>query len=166
MPSLSVLLRAAASGDLKRWITSGVLVQIRQATLSDSAAIADLLKSLGYPDNERFIESRVEQQLTHPDAKLLVAVEDSSVLGFVSLHFIPQVALEGDFCRISYFCVSESSRSKGVGAALEEAVTALARERACDRIEVHCHSRRVAAHKFYNRQGYSVSPEYLLKLLK
>ena len=138
-------------------------MQIRAAKVDDGAAIAKLLAALDYQGTEGFIDARIEQQLRHPDARLMVAVEDSEILGFISLHFIPQVALTGDFCRISYFCVDAASRSKGVGARLEEIAVTLAQERACDRIEVHCHTRRELAHKFYRLQGYSESPKYLLK---
>jgi len=141
-------------------------VQIREATINDGEEIAKLLTSLDYPDTEGFIKIKIEQQLKHQDARLLVAVEGSKIHGFISLHFIPQVALPGDFCRISYFCVNEASRNRGVGAKLEETANALAKERGCNRIEVHCHTRRELAHKFYNRQGYVESPKYLLKLLK
>ncbi|WP_139803611.1 GNAT family N-acetyltransferase, partial [Cronobacter sakazakii] len=82
-----------------------------------------------------------------------------------SLHFIPQLALKGDFCRISYFCVSSNARSKGIGRLLESEGETLARARGCDRIEVHCHSRRSDAHRFYYRQGYTESPKYLCKSL-
>ena len=88
-----------------------------------------------------------------------------ALLGVLSLHFIPQLALEGDFCRISYFCVSSNARSKGIGRLLESEGEALARARGCDRIEVHCHSRRSDAHRFYYRQGYTESPKYLCKSL-
>lgn len=141
-------------------------MQIREARIGDGKAIATLLAALDYLATEGFVESKIEQQLKHHDARLLVAVEEGEILGFISLHFIPQLALPGDFCRISYFCVGEASRNCGVGASLEEAAAALARERGCDRIEVHCHARRELAHRFYHRQGYSESPKYLLKLLK
>lgn len=141
-------------------------MQIREAKIGDSEAIASLLTALDYPDTEGFIDSKIEQLLKHPDARLLVAVEGSEILGFISLHFITQLALPGDFCRISYFCVNEASRGRGVGARLEETAVELAKERGCDRIEVHCHARRELAHRFYERQGYSESPKYLLKLLK
>jgi GNAT superfamily N-acetyltransferase len=140
-------------------------VQIREARIGDGKAIASLLAALDYPATEGFVESKIEQQLTHHEARLLVAVDKGEILGFISLHFIPQLALPGDFCRISYFCVDEAFRSRGVGTRLEEAAAALARERGCDRIEVHCHARRELAHRFYHRQGYSESPKYLLKLL-
>ncbi|MBD1909487.1 GNAT family N-acetyltransferase [Leptolyngbya sp. FACHB-8] len=141
-------------------------MQIRSALPSDSTTIAELLTSLDYPGTEAFIDTRIKQLLSHPDAVLLVAAEGSAVLGFVSLHFIPQIALEGDFCRISYFCVAETARSQGIGAMLEAEITAQAQQRRCDRIEVHCHSRREAAHRFYHRQGYTESPKYLMKSLK
>ena len=50
--------------------------------------------------------------------------------GFIGLHFIVQLALPGDFCRITYFCVSEAARGLGVGRELEETAARLARERA------------------------------------
>ena len=95
-----------------------------------------------------------------------MAVDDvDNVVGFVSLHFIPQLGVKGDFCRISYFCVDRQSRSVGIGKQLEAAIVEAAKQRQCDRIEVHCHARRNRAHGFYARQGYSEDPKYLLKRL-
>jgi len=91
---------------------------------------------------------------------------DGRILGFISLHFIPQIALEGDFARISYFAVHERARGGGIGQALEEYCVKLARERGCELIEVHCHTRRERAHAFYYRQVYEESPKYLIKRLK
>ena len=137
---------------------------VRDACLADAAKIAHLLGQLGYPSTAQCVERKLLYQLGRTDAFLLVATEDTgSVIGFVSGHFIPQIALEGDFCRISYFCVDQHSRSLGVGRLLEESVSAIANRRNCDRIEVHCHARRELAHRFYFKQGYIESPKYLLK---
>jgi ribosomal protein S18 acetylase RimI-like enzyme len=71
--------------------------------------------------------------------------------------------MEGDFARISYFAVDENYRSmrrKNAGRILCTGC-----ERKCDRIEVHCHTRREKAHLFYYRQGYEESPKYLMKKL-
>lgn len=87
------------------------------------------------------------------------------ILGFLSLYFIPQIALKGDFARISYFAVDGSARSQGIGRLLEAEATRLARERGCDRLEVHCGTQRPRAHEFYGRQGYIESPKYLIKRL-
>jgi GNAT superfamily N-acetyltransferase len=142
------------------------MIDIRDARREDTDAIAALLTALGYPGTEAFIAAKVVQQTSHPDARLLVAVEDETVLGFISLHFIPQIALAGDFCRISYLCVDGNARGKGIGALLERRAEDIARERGCDRIELHCHARRIDAHRFYLRQGYEESPKYFMKLLQ
>ncbi|WP_426711743.1 GNAT family N-acetyltransferase [Cronobacter muytjensii] len=142
------------------------MITTRAATPADALAISALLTELDYPETSRFIERRISELLAHPDEALLVAEEDGVLLGVLSLHFIPQLALEGAFCRISYFCVNSSARSKGIGRLLESEGETLARSRGCDRIEVHCHSRRSDAHRFYYRQGYSESPKYLCKSLE
>lgn len=138
---------------------------IRIATLKDSPAISGLLTQLGYPGTEAFMEQKIKQMEKDSAAELLVYEESEEVLAFISLHFIPQIALEGDFMRISYFAVDESARSKGIGRELEQFSERIARERGCSRIEVHCHSRRVDAHRFYARQGFEESPKYFSKPL-
>lgn len=140
-------------------------MQIRLAEVGDHGAIAALLTDLGYPVTEPFLAQSIQRQLDHPDAALFVAVDQLLPVGVISLNFIPQLARAGDFCRISYFCVSPEVRGQGVGAALEAYACELARARGCDRIEVHCHSSRDRAHQFYYRQGYAESPKYLVKSL-
>ncbi|ASA57705.1 GNAT family N-acetyltransferase [Vibrio gazogenes] len=141
------------------------MLDIKEPTLSDAPAIVALLASLGYPETEAFIEKRMTQLLSHDNDVLLIAVKEHEIIGVIALHFIPQLALPGDFCRISYFCISETSRGEGVGTMLESHAVDIAKARGCDRIEVHCHARRVDAHRFYDQNGYVESPKYLVKLL-
>lgn len=138
---------------------------IRTATLADSEKIQDLLAQMDYPDTGHFIRKKIETLLAHPDEALLVYEETGEVLAFISIHFIPQLALEGDFARISYFAVDATARSKGIGKEMEACCVALARERNCDRIELHSHFRRTKAHQFYDRQGYAEVPKYYVKSL-
>ncbi|MGX6446357.1 GNAT family N-acetyltransferase [Neobacillus sp. K501] len=100
-----------------------------------------------------------------PNEELLVFEEEKSVIALISIHFIPQLAVKGDFARISYFAVDKNIRSKGIGSKIEEYCTNLAIKRNCDRIEVHCHSKRKDAHRFYKRQGFTESPKYFIKML-
>ncbi|KAB8313381.1 GNAT family N-acetyltransferase [Erwinia endophytica] len=118
---------------------------------------------MGYNNTEVFIARRLAQLIADPTEQLLIAEHDSTVLGFLSLHFIPQLALAGDFARVSYFCIAEGARSNGVGQHMLQHAERLARERGCDRMEVHCHERRSKAHAFYAREGYRESPRYLIK---
>ena len=140
---------------------------IRTAKNSDWIAISHLLDQLEYPGTASFLEEKIKKITAHPDERLLVYEKgtEGRILAFISLHFIPQIALEGDFARISYFAVDQSARSRGIGQQLEAEATRLAKERGCALLEVHCHTRRTRAHEFYFRQGYEESPKYLIKRL-
>jgi GNAT superfamily N-acetyltransferase len=154
-------------------------MSIRSAALEDWQGISRLLTQLEYPGTEDFLQVRLAGMLQDPAETLLVWAEpqpttvaseprkdgDQTILGFLSLHFIPQIALRGDFARISYFAVDDGARSLGIGRKLEEMATQLAKERGCALMEVHCHTRRTRAHEFYSRQGWVESPKYLIKRL-
>lgn len=139
---------------------------IRDAVLSDTPVIEKLLNQLGYPDTGIFLESRVKEMMQSSSEKLLVYEDENGhAIGFMSLHFMPRIALAGDFMQIVYFAIDETVRSKGVGAQMEAYATLLARERNCSAIELHCNERRKDAHRFYERQGYEESPKYYIKKL-
>lgn len=141
-------------------------MKIRDIQANDAAAVANLLHQLGYEGAENFLHEKIHSLMADPNEYCLVAEETNrQVIGFISIHIIPQIALKGDFARISYFAVDEHFRSCGVGRLLEEHCERIARERNCDRIELHCHSRRIEAHRFYYRQGYVESPKYFVKKL-
>lgn len=140
-------------------------MHIRPAQTTDSFALISLLTELGYGGTESLMQNRLQQLVDDPNEVLMVAEERQTVLGFLSLHFIPQLALAGDFARISYFCIAEGERSKGVGQRLLQHAEELARKRGCDRMEVHCHEARIKANQFYAREGYSESPCYRIKSL-
>ena len=138
---------------------------IRNAVAGDAGALCALLSQLGYPGAEAFMAGRLVQLLEHPDEVVLVAQTGEALAGFLSLHFIPQIGLAGDFGRVSYFCVDQDQRGRGVGKALLLEAEARSRQRGCDRMEVHCNERRVEAHRFYRRMQYDASPKYFIKPL-
>ncbi|QSF42972.1 GNAT family N-acetyltransferase [Paenibacillus tianjinensis] len=138
---------------------------IRHARVNDWKQISALLDQLGYPNTESFIKENIERLLAHPDEELMVYEEEGRVAACISLHFIPQLALIGDIACISYLIVDETIRGKGIGQIIEEYASSVAKQRNCDRIQVHCHSRRTDAHRFYDRQGFAESPKYFSKML-
>ncbi|WHY20982.1 GNAT family N-acetyltransferase [Paenibacillus sp. G2S3] len=138
---------------------------IREAKVEDWQDIAELLEQLDYPETKAFLQEKIEKLILHPDEELLVFEEDHKVVACISMHYIPQLGLAGDTAIISYLVVSNAIRSKGIGRLLEEYCTDLARKRNCDRIQVHCHSRRTDAHRFYARQGFTEAPKYFSKML-
>lgn len=136
---------------------------LRQARAADAEALVHLLAQLGYPGTGEFIERRLRELEDHADALVHVAEADGVVVGVISIHFVPQLALARDFCRIAYLCVADRARGLGIGAQLEAWAQEQARLRNCDRIELHSSARRVDAHRFYGRLGYAESPKYLVK---
>ena len=136
---------------------------IRDAVIADAPILVQLLAQLDYTASEDFIGQQIVRMQANADSRLWVAVIDGGVCGFISLHFIAQLPLAGDFCRISYLCVGDGQRGAGVGQQLLDAAERLAAERGCDRMEVHSHSRRLRAHQFYARAGYQESPKYFIK---
>ena len=138
-------------------------MKIRKATSDDLAAIRELLRDLDYPCSLELLERRVTQMSEDKAEDLLVAEDGGKVLGVVSIHYIPQLPLEGDFARISYFCVHPTARGQGVGKTIEQEACRRAQSRGCDRLELHCHSRRASAQSFYLAQGYMESPKYFVK---
>lgn len=77
-------------------------VIIRPAALPDAPAIARLLGQLGYPVSEDMVRRKLALLLKSRDEDLLVGDDDGNVVGFLEMHCIPQVAVEGAFARISY----------------------------------------------------------------
>jgi GNAT superfamily N-acetyltransferase len=140
-------------------------MSIRNAVLDDHTALRQLLDQLEYPGADRFLLQKMIRILNDPAASLLVYESEGRVLAFMSINFITQLALEGDFARISYFAVDDTARNKGIGRQMEAYGEQLARNRKCDRIEVHCHERRAEALRFYRGQGFIDSPKYLVKSL-
>lgn len=141
-------------------------MRIRRAIPSDAVDIGRLLSQLGYPVPADVVRRQLVILLDDGDEDVLVCeTDDKKVAGFLSMHYIPQIAMEGGFARISYLCVDKNARSQGMGKELEREACRLASERGCDRMELHCHSRRTNAHSFYVRRGYEESPKYFLKEL-
>ena len=138
---------------------------IREGDVTDAQIVAQLLGDLDYPNTPEAVAERIANMAGNPDSRLLVAEQAGKTVGFISLHFIPQLALAGEFCRVSYLCVSDHVRGGGIGQKLLDEAERLAAERGCDRMEIHSHIRRVRAHQFYARARYEESPKYLLKKL-
>jgi len=140
-------------------------MRIREAKPDDCAAISELLGQLGYPGTELFIKEKFEQLEKHTDEVMLVYEIEGKVIAFVSMHFIPQIGLKGDFARISYLVVDKAYRNRGIGGEIESYCFQLAKDRKCDRIEVQSHAKRRMSHRFYYRQGYEESPKYFIKMI-
>jgi len=128
-------------------------IEVRAATLDDAAAIAELLRQLGYPNTPDEVRGRLDAMGTDAGDRGLVACADDAVLGFAAVHLIPMIHHDGCVARITAFVVADSARGRGIGTALFAACEAYAASRAAERLEVTSGDQRTGAHAFYIRRG-------------
>jgi N-acetylglutamate synthase-like GNAT family acetyltransferase len=140
-------------------------MHIRNATYKDAPAIKLLLEALGYTASFSLLVDQLERLFGNEDHQVWVYELNKEIIGFVSVHFLPQLAFDGGLAIITYLSVDETAKQTGVGQALEKQVTDQARLRKCERIQVHCLDWRTPAHQFYLQHGYQEYPKYFTKRL-
>jgi GNAT superfamily N-acetyltransferase len=138
---------------------------IRTATYKDAPAIRTLLDALGYKTSISMVIGQLERSFGGTDHQVFVYVKDNEVIGFISVHFLPQLGFEGELMVISYLSVEQPVKSPDIKSALEHYVSQLAINRKCDRVQVHCLDWRVPEHQFYKQHGYQEYPNYFTKRL-
>ena len=62
------------------------MVLIKTPEIADAAAISALMKSLGYPGTELFMERRIAQLISYPFESLLIAVDNKNIVGFETIN--------------------------------------------------------------------------------
>jgi len=127
---------------------------IRNAQLSDVAALADLMTELGYATTEAEMLARLNRILPDARFKTLVAVAGDHVCGMIGT--ISHASYEhNDFSgRITTLVVSGKMRRRGVGRELVGAAERDFALRQINRIAVNTHLARKEAHGFYESLGY------------
>jgi hypothetical protein len=104
--------------------------RVRKTTVGDARSCSSLLESLGYSSTPSSLEKRIARILENPDTALLVATLTSTdqVVGLISVHFVPQLGLEGDMARIGFLVVDEVCHGAGIVKLLEVHAEELSRE--------------------------------------
>ncbi|HZY37572.1 MAG TPA: GNAT family N-acetyltransferase [Mucilaginibacter sp.] len=140
-------------------------MNIRNATYHDAPALKGLLEQLGYTSRISMIVDQIERMFNKEDHQVFVYELRKEVVGFASVHYLPQLAFDGGVMIISYFSVDDAIKDTAIGGELEQYITKQARLKKCERIQVHCLDWRTPAHEFYRRHGYTEYPKYFTKRL-
>jgi len=140
-------------------------MNVRNATYHDAPDIKILLEVLGYKTTTSILVSQLEALFGKDDHQVFVYELRKEIIGFVSVHFITQLAFDGGLVFISYLSVKEEAKDQGVATTLEQFVVEWAKKRKCDSIEVLCMDCRATAHQFYIQRGYQEYPKYFSKRL-
>ncbi len=98
-------------------------------------------------------------------ADMAVCVRENTVCG-ICVFRIEEKTFDGRVLYCDDLVTDETSRSSGVGRALIRYMEALATERGCDTFTLDSGTQRQQAHKFYFREGLTVSAFHFSKTLK
>ena len=142
-------------------VTSDVV--IREAVVEDADALAILLSQLGYPQDTPFVTRKLAEFDERTSAKVFVAEQEGSVVGFLSFDSEPAFHREGRIGTITSMCVLEGFRSEGIGHQLIEHAEAFAKEAGCVRIAAASGIQRHKTHNFYKNLGYEEKTKRFVK---
>lgn len=129
-------------------------MRLREATAADAAAVAGLLRQLGYPDQVARVAERLDRLAAGPEDRVLVAEDEGRAVGLIGLHSAPYLHRDGRWLRVTALVVDESARGRGIGRALMAEAEAAARAWGCDQVEVTSGRHRPDAHRFYADLGF------------
>ncbi len=129
-------------------------VTVRNAGLTDAAAIAGLSGQLGYPVDEQAIAERLAALLGRDGTAVFVAELGGQVVGWA--HVVGQQCLESPpFAELAGLIVDRDTRRLGVGSQLVQACAQWAQDQGYGQIRVRCNVVRKDAHQFYQKVGFA-----------
>ena len=129
-------------------------ITIRSARPSDADAIAELTKQLGYSAEPAAVVSRLSRLLARSDQQLLVADDGGRAVGWI--HMVITEYVEADaFVVIGGLVVDREYRKHGIGRRLLVRAEEWAAQHGCSLVRLSSNVKRVEAHGFYERAGYT-----------
>lgn len=134
---------------------------IRKYTTHDTNEIQNIFKlSLGYDVSLTDLKQRINDMLSSGYYEILVAEDNSLIVGFIGLQKSLCFEDPGIVLRIIALGVSNKYQGKGIGTKLIEEAEEYAKENNISILLVNSGLKRLQAHKFYeknqfNKKGYS-----------
>src|SRR4029453_7642131 len=129
-------------------------VTIRSARPSDAETIAELTKQLGYIADPSAVASRLMRLLERHDQQLLVADHGGRAIGWIHM-VITEYVEAGAFVVIGGLVVDREDRKQGFGRRLLIRAEEWAAQHGCSLVRLSSNVKRVEAHAFYERVGYT-----------
>jgi GNAT superfamily N-acetyltransferase len=142
---------------------------VREARPEDFEAVTALLEELGRPKalgspDEPVIRDRFAQWLAAPDRFVFVAEEEGNLVGMIDMAMIPRPNFVQPHAWVPDLIVSETSRSRGVGAALLSRAEEVAKDLGAFSLALESAHWRTRAHDFYLRQGMTDAARHFIKV--
>nr|WP_295927913.1 GNAT family N-acetyltransferase [uncultured Dyadobacter sp.] len=141
-----------------------VQISIRKATIADRAIIYDMICDLenNVLHREGF-DAAFNRNVANPNVAYFLAEHDGHPVGMVSCHIQPLLHHAALVSEIQEMYVRPTYRSRQVGKAMMDHVTAFAKGEGAIQIEVTSRATREQAHRFYQREGFEKSHVKLVR---
>jgi GNAT superfamily N-acetyltransferase len=133
---------------------------VRPAGPEEGPQVTHPLSQLGYDVDVTAVETAISQ-----GDDVLVAELDKEMVGLLTFGSRYQLHRNGKVTTIDALVVDESRRSRGIGAAPVQHLVAMAKWEGWESIELHSQVSRVAARRFYEREGFEVTSNFFRKTL-
>lgn len=140
------------------------MVTTRPATAADEVRVMELLPKLleGDRSDPAWWPPVFRELLDSDRGAIIIAEDETGVLGLISLSFNLAMRYGGDYAQIEELIVDEAARGKHVGAALVQASIECARQQGCREIGLYA---REHNRPFYEKYGFRYTgPELRLRL--
>jgi N-acetylglutamate synthase-like GNAT family acetyltransferase len=146
-------------------------VVIRSASKKDIPVILDLLYELGRPKPKKdsqldTFEKLITKYSSESDKEILVAENQASVVGMVSITYLSRLNQEFFEMYIPELIVTQNYKNQGIGKKLIESCVKLAKDKKCHRIRLESGNQRKESHIFYKSLGFEQSGLSFTKNLK
>jgi GNAT superfamily N-acetyltransferase len=128
-------------------------LNIRRVLSEDAEVLIRLTAQLGYICTKEELLERLIPYQNKTHGEVLVAVLDSTVVGWISLNVVRYFYVQ-PFIEVSGFVVEEKFRNKGIGKKLLEAAESWVKEQGYGLIRIRTNVLRTEAHRFYENNGY------------
>ena len=139
-------------------------LKLRDAKLSDSPRLVELIHELGHEISEKQVRKNLEA-LKKSGETPLVATLDKTVVGLCGLGRRVVIHRPAPLGRITALVVTRDAKGHGIGRRLVEAAEEWMRRNGCQLVEVTSNERRAEAHAFYRHLGYEQSSIRFFKKL-
>lgn len=134
-------------------------IALLRASPEDADALAELAGQLGYPVTTPEMRDRIAAiQCQDATAEIWIARNggEEKILGWIHLAREPLSALVPAKAEILALVVDQAERGKGIGSTLVKFAEIWAKERGILTVRVRSNIARKEAHRFYQREGYSL----------
>ena len=141
-------------------VSRNIELTIRSAAPGEEGHLVAMYEWLFAPPGSRpgrWDDTRARERLrvaiASPDSTILVAEDGGELIGFCTAYMDLESVRFGQRCWVEDFAIDPRRRSRGVGAALLDAVKAWARSAGATHLELDSGLARTDAHRFYEREG-------------